>query len=112
SHSSAAFVLFAEIEGNRDADVSEVHHLPRGKFDVIAYESRASLWDHDFGQDLFHAHDRLTGAAEKFFQQNRFLTGQAYNLAGRIQCHQARSNVRGWRRISHVAADGGSVSYL
>src|SRR6266850_7408989 len=63
-------VFFAQIVGNRDADVSEVHHLAGRKLDIFADESRTGFRYRDFREDFLSAHHGLPRSFKKFFQIN------------------------------------------
>src|SRR5574341_216666 len=74
AHAVALFVLRAEIVRDRDADISEVHHLARREFYIFAHQGWTGFRDCDFRQDFICVHDRLAGPFKKRFQGDRALT--------------------------------------
>src|SRR6266404_4123937 len=78
-------VLLAQIVGNRDADVSEVHHLAGRKLDIFADEARIGFGYRDFREDFLRAHHGLPRSFEEFFQINRPFASRAGDLCRRVQ---------------------------
>src|SRR5262245_10790318 len=67
SNNAAAFVGGDNI-GNRNPDVSQIHHVARRELDVLTDELWTRLRDNDFGEDFIWAHNGLARPTKKFLQ--------------------------------------------